>query len=84
VLVLLRGPDAVPALLDLLGDPDPSVRTASARLLGDVGDRTVVDALALAQLRDPDPGVVRSIEDAHRRVEGRVLADDVADGPGDR
>jgi HEAT repeat protein len=38
VLGSLRRDEAVPALVDLLGDPDPDVRIVAARALGTIGD----------------------------------------------
>jgi HEAT repeat protein len=54
----LRAPDALPAALDSLADPDQRVRAAATALLGELGGPEVV-ALLRARTVDPD-AVVRA------------------------
>lgn len=51
-LGLLRDPQAVPGLLELLEDPHDQVRAAAIDALGQIGDPSAIDAL-LACLADP-------------------------------
>lgn len=46
--------NAVPALLDRLGDPDPGVRARAAEALGSLGDAAASDRLVLAFERNRD------------------------------
>ena len=55
VLGARREPSAVPALIACLDDPDPVVRAASARALGQIGSDEAVEALD-AHRDDPDQG----------------------------
>jgi epoxyqueuosine reductase len=63
-----RNLDAVPALIDRLGDPDPVIRGASAWALGRIGSATALPALRAAE-RDADPEARRSIAGAIERIE---------------
>lgn len=72
-LTLLRAvrPEGVaPAVAERLEDPDPEVRQEAARLLGELGDATVVPALQQAFVNDPDMDVVAAVETAYRRLGG--------------
>lgn len=61
------GPAALPALLSVLGDPDPRLRMWAAYTLGMIGDARAVPALMQA-LEDADPGAAKWAAAALRRV----------------
>jgi HEAT repeat protein len=65
---LTRGTEAVPVLLEMIDDPDPSVRIRIAQLIGETGTGAVADDLALFQLRELDPNVADAIGEARRRL----------------
>jgi len=54
----LSDPEAVPALLERLDDPDPKMRYTAAEALGNSGDERAIDAL-LAMMDDPSEEVVQ-------------------------
>ena len=55
--------EAVPVLVDRLGDADPVIRGASAWALGRIGSPTALEALIRAE-EDPDPTVRQAIRRA--------------------
>jgi epoxyqueuosine reductase len=57
-------PDAVPALVVALADPEPLVRGHAAWALGRLGGGAARHALAVAVRREPDPGARGEIEAA--------------------
>lgn len=69
--VLIRiGADAVPALSDALGNPDPVVRRWAATVLGGMGQDARDASVALTEaLLDPDPGVRRAAQAALSTIE---------------
>jgi HEAT repeat protein len=67
------GRPAVAMLVDRLGAEDADLRLASARVLGQIGDRRTVPALA-ARLADPDPNVRAAAAEALARVGGGEAA----------
>ena len=72
-LTLLRAvrPEGIAAeVAQRLEDPDPDVRQAAAQLLGELGDRSVVQVLQHAFVNDPDMDVVAAVETAYRRLGG--------------
>jgi len=54
LLAAVFGPDDLPALLELLGDPEPPVRAAACRALGSTGAEAVAPLLA-ERLRSGEP-----------------------------
>lgn len=68
--VLLRvGRDAVPALIETLDHPTPSVRRWAATVLGGLGDDAEDALAALVESRaDPDPDVRAAIESAIQAI----------------
>ena len=96
-LILSRSgePEAVPALVDALDDPDFPVRAAASMALGNVGDARAADAL-LHRLEDPQTfvrdeategvqhliqrGYGRAVEDAARHADPEARAKAVALG----
>jgi len=67
ILSRVGTPEAVPALLEGLGDPELPVRAASARALGAVGDARAADGL-FGRLRDPERFVRDEANDALVRL----------------
>ncbi len=63
LLARLVGPEAVETLLPLLEDPAPQVRSLVARAIGDVGDRTAIEALVRATWTAP-PSVREALTSA--------------------
>jgi HEAT repeat protein len=55
---------AVPALIEALEDPYPSVRSAAARSLGKLGGPAARAALAEARAEERDPTVASVIDHA--------------------
>ena len=58
---------AVPGLLALLGDENPTIRGDTANVLGIIGDRSARDALRERQ-KDTNPAVREIAEDALREM----------------
>jgi len=58
---------AVPGLLALLGDENPTIRGDTANVLGIIGDRSARDALRELQ-KDTNPAVREIAEDALREM----------------
>jgi len=58
---------AVPGLLALLGDENPTIRGDTANVLGIIGDRSARDALRELQ-KDANPAVREIAEDALREM----------------
>jgi len=58
---------AVPGLLTLLGDENPTIRGDTANVLGIIGDRSARDALRELQ-KDTNPAVREIAEDALREM----------------
>jgi epoxyqueuosine reductase len=68
ILGARRNAEAVPVLIDRLGDPDPVIRASAAWALGRIGSPVAVPALRQA-VEDPDPEARRSITRAIDRIE---------------
>jgi epoxyqueuosine reductase len=68
ILGTRRNAEAVPVLIDRLGDPDPVIRGASAWALGRIGSPTALPALRRGA-EDDDPEARRSIARAIERIE---------------
>ncbi len=66
-----RGGGPRTALAALLRSPVPSLRTAAADALGDLGDPGARDALCQAYAREPDDGVAGAVRDAILRMDLR-------------
>src|SRR5688572_29703473 len=60
----LRAPDAVPALIRMLDDPDENARRAAVIALGSIGDASATPHL-LESLNDPDRSVEAQSVRAH-------------------
>ncbi|GAA3987934.1 peptidylprolyl isomerase [Hymenobacter antarcticus] len=67
-LASVQAPAAVPGLLPLLRDPEPSVRRAAAYALGQTGDSTAVDSLRVRVLKENDDQVRRYVHEALGRT----------------
>jgi HEAT repeat protein len=67
-LASVQAPAAVPGLLPLLRDADPSVRRAAAYALGQTGDSTAVDSLRVRVLKESDGTVRRYVHEALGRT----------------
>ena len=67
-LASVQAPAAVPALLSLLRDREPSVRRAAAYALGQTGDSTAVDSLRVRVLLENDNVVRRYVHEALGRT----------------
>ncbi|MEZ0371542.1 MAG: HEAT repeat domain-containing protein [Candidatus Sericytochromatia bacterium] len=70
------GPDAIPKVMECLGDQDPQLRKAAARSLG-LLSLAAVDALPdmqLAAKKEKDPEVREEIEIAIDYIEGDIAA----------
>lgn len=75
----LHNPDAIPALINTLGnDDDPDPRAAAADALAQYTRRDVFTALVQA-LNDSDSGVTRAAHAALQTLTGQTLPDDPRD-----
>ena len=61
--------DAMPLLVDALGDPDPDVRYTAAVALGQIESSDAIPALAAALASDSDEAVRRAVTWALGRIE---------------
>jgi epoxyqueuosine reductase len=68
ILGTRKNVDAVPVLIDRLGDPDPIIRGTSAWALGRIGSPSALHALRAAE-QAADPEARRSITRAIERIE---------------
>lgn len=69
VLGALREKEAFPALLDLLKDEAPEIRSASAWALGRIGMKEVIPALA-SYADDPEAGVRKMVAESLGELKG--------------
>ena len=77
-LGLVRANQALPAISDhLAADPAPSVRTAAAYSLGQIGAQASTPVL-VAALNDPDSFTAGAARAALARIHGRDLGPDAA------
>lgn len=77
-LGLVRANQALPAISDhLAADPAPSVRTAAAYALGQIGAQASTPAL-VASLNDPDPYTAGAARAALTRIHGKDLGPEAA------
>ncbi len=77
-LGLVRANQALPTISDhLAADPDPSVRTAAAYALGQIGAQASTASL-VAGLNDPDSYTAGAARAALTRIHGRDLGPDAA------
>ena len=77
-LGLVRANQALPTISDhLAADPDPSVRTAAAYALGQIGAQASTSSL-VAGLNDPDAYTAGAARAALTRIHGRDLGPDAA------
>jgi HEAT repeat protein len=65
-----RNRDAIPGLIEALGDTDKSVRKSAAEALGKIGDRDAVPVL-MESLRDPDNSVRGYAAEALGKIGGK-------------
>lgn len=77
ILARVGTPEAVPSLLEALGDPEMPVRAAASRALGEVGDARAADGL-FGRFKDPERFVRDEAHDALiklcQRGYGRAVA----------
>lgn len=66
----MRAPHAVDALIARLEDPDGTVRSKAAEVLGDLGDVRAVEPLKRVFVADPDMDVVAATERSLRKLTG--------------
>jgi HEAT repeat protein len=65
----LGGPEAVEGLTRALSDPNENIRITALRALGDMGDRSAIDAVQRSAQGDPLPEVAAAAEEALRKLQ---------------
>jgi HEAT repeat protein len=76
-LILLAakgGPDALQTCLDLLADPDESMRASAAQALAYLGDPRALAVLRAAQSRGENSGIAKIIGGSIQKIERGALA----------